>query len=199
MGMCGSPGDGGAKADEAARQARIKAGTQAIDQKFSSFDDKFYNSRAQDYFDASLPQLGMEHARTKNTLGYAMAQRGLLNSSVRDQRENSLENELAKQRRQIGDQGLSQANDLRAKVEDSRSRIYQQLLQSGDPSQATAAATRESAGLAIPSPVGAIGGFFNDWSNVYLANQMNKAQTGQMNPGFSFGGSNKASSRIVGG
>ena len=200
MGMCGG-GDGGAgqaKKDEEARQARIKAGTEAINQKFASFDNGFYDKRAQAVFDANLPQLNMEHARTKNTLGYAMASRGLLNSSVRDQRANSLENELEKQRRVVGDLGLSQANDLRAKVEDSRGRIYQQLLQSADPATATAAATRESANLTTPSPVGAIGGFFNDWSNVYLAGKMADASKPSAGAGYSFGG-NKSSARIVGG
>ncbi len=199
MGMCG-PGDGGAgaaKRDEEKRQARIKEGTYAIDQKFAGFDDKFYDKRAQAVFDANLPTLGMEHARTKNSLGYALASRGLLNSSVRDQRENSLENELEKQRRAVGDQGLNQANDLRAKVEDSRSRIYSQLLQSADPANATAAATRESANLTSPSPVTAMGGFFNDWSNIYMAGRVAEASRPVASGGYSFGGSNRSSSRIV--
>ena len=200
MGFCGPSGNDAqqARADEAARQARIKSGTEAIDRQFSGFNDNFYNQRAQAVFDANLPTLGSEYARTRNSLGYALAGRGLLNSSVRDQRENSLENEMAKQRRIIGDQGLSQANDLRSKVEDSRSRIYQQLLSSADPSQATAAATRESANLMTPSPVGALGNFFNDWSNVYLANKQAQASQPQ-GAGYSFGGSNKSSARIVGG
>lgn len=197
MGMCGKPGDGGAARQERERQARIKLGTEAIDTRFSGFNDKFYNKRAQAVSDANMPQLEQEHARTKNSLGYALASRGLLNSSVRDQRENSLENELEKQRRAVGDQGLSQANDLRAKVEDSRNTIYSQLLQSADPAQATATATRESANLTAPSPVTALGGFFRDWTEMNLM----RSAAGDSGPSgggnYSFGGTPSSSSRIV--
>lgn len=198
MGMCGGSNNDAARArrEEEARQARIKEGTAAIDQKFAGFDDKFYNDRTQAYFDANLPVLNSEYNRTKNTLGYAMAERGLLNSSARDMTEASLANEMAKQKRIVGDTGLSQANELRAKVEDSRGRIYQQLLQSADPANATAAATREASNLSVPSPVGAIGNFFADWSNVYLANRMSQAS--QPTGGYSFGGgSSRPSARIV--
>lgn len=202
MGFCGG-GDGGAgaaRAEEAARQQRIKTGTAAIDSTFSSFTPEFFEQRAQDYTNAAMPTLTQEHNRTKNSLGYALAERGLLNSSTRDQRENSLEAELNKQKRIIGDTGLGQANDLRQKVESSRNEIYSQLLASADPAQASAAALRQSSALSSPSPVGSIGNFFNDWSNIYLTNQAARASDPNVQPMFSWGGSgNKNSSRIVGG
>lgn len=200
MGFCGG-GDGGAaqaQKDEKARQDRIKQGTAAIDKAFGGFDQNFYDQRAKDYFGAAMPTLTEEHNRTRNSLGYALAERGLLNSSVRNQRENSLAAELDKQKRIVGDTGLGQANDLRSKIENSRNEIYSQLLASADPAQATAAALRQSSALAQPSPVGTLGNFFNDWSNIYLANNAARASDPSIQPMFTWGGGNKSSSRIVG-
>jgi hypothetical protein len=201
MAMCGGSNKDAqqARADEQARQDRIAQGTKSIDATFAGFDDNFYNQRAQDFSNVALPTLNMERTRTRNDLAYNLANKGLLNSSARRQRENSFEQEVAKQRRAIADQGLSQANSLRASVEDARGRVYNQLLASADPAQATAAATRAQSDLMQPSPVGAIGNFFADWSNVYLANKTASAMNPQTQPLMGgFGSGSRNSSRIVG-
>lgn len=199
MGLCPDSGKkeaARARADEAARQGRIQAGTAAIDTAFGGFDNSFYDQRAKDYEAAALPEVNQQFTRTRNSLGYALANRGLLNSSVRDQRTQSLAEELAKQKRIVADSGLSQANDLRASVEDSRNRVYGQLLSSADPVQATQAANRAAAGIVQPSPVGALGQVFNDWSQIYLAD--NLARANNVSQPFSFGGTNTGSSgRLV--
>lgn len=197
MGMCGGSNKDAAqaRADEAARQARIEQGTKNIDRVYSGFDDKFYEQRSQDYFNKALPTLNMEQARTKQELAYQLANRGLLRSSARNQRENSFALEVEKQRRAIADQGLSQANSLRAAVEESRGNVYNQLLASADPAQATAAATRAQANLTTPSPIGPIGNFFADWSNIYLTNKAARAENPNVQP--LFGMNNKSSARII--
>lgn len=200
MGLCPDSGKkeaDRARADEEARKQRIREGTAAIDQQFAGFDDAFFGQRAQDYEDAQLPEVNQQFTRTRNSLGFALANKGLLNSSVRDQRTQSLANELEKQKRIVADTGLSQANDLRASVEDSRNRIYSQLLSSADPAQATASANRVAAGIVQPSPVGALGQVFNDWSQIYLADSLARENSRATAP-VSFGGSGGGSSaRLV--
>lgn len=198
MGMCGGSNKDAeqARADEAARQDRIKQGTLAIDRQFSTFDDKFYDQRSKDYFNAVLPEFNREQARTRNDLAYQLASRGLMRSSARNQRENSFALEVDKQRRIIGDQGLSQANALRASVEEARGQVYNQLLASADPAQATAAATRAQANLTTPSPVGPVGNFFADWSNIYLQNKAARAENPNV-PALFGGTNNRSSGRIV--
>lgn len=197
MSMCGGGSKDAqiARADEAARQERIKQGTAAIDRAFAQYDDKFYDQRAQDYFNAAVPELNRQQARTKNDLVYNLAGKGQLRSSARDRLDQSLQTEIDKQRRIIGDAGLSQANALRASVEDARGRVYNQLLASGDPAQATAAATRASADIAVPSPVGAIGNVFSDWSQIYLTKQA--AQQGDTSGLLNWAGNTGRSSRII--
>jgi len=192
-----------ARQEEAARQQRITSGTAAIDKQFGTFGDAWYDTKAQEYSDLAIPQLNQEAARTQGNLTFGLAGRGLLNSSVRDQRQQSFENEVAKQRRIVADTGIGQANELRAKVEDARSRAMSQLYQSSDPAQATATATREASGLQKASPVGPTGSFFADWSGIY----MNNAEARASNPNTpklfdwsSFGsGGGGGSSRMVNG
>jgi hypothetical protein len=185
-----------AQQEEAARQARIKQGTAAIDSTFASFGDSFFNNFARDVERAQLPQVNQDYARTQGDLSFNLAGRGLLNSSVRDQREASLAEELTKTKRNLADAGLSQANKLRMDVEDARSRSYNQLLQSADPGQATATATREASSLSKPSPIGPVGSFFGDWSSIYLQNKAAKIGDPTVTPMFSVGANN--SSRVIG-
>lgn len=184
-----------ARKEEAERQARIKAGTAAIDQTFGTFNDSFYDTIARNAENAQLPQVNQDYARTQGQLGFNLAGRGLLNSSVRDQRTASLAEELTKTKRNIADAGLSQANKLRMDVEDARNRSYSQLLQSADPSQATASATRAASALSQPSPIGPAGSFFNDWTQIYLTNKAAKAENPDVQPLFNFSG---GSSRTIG-
>jgi hypothetical protein len=176
-----------AQQEEAARQARIKQGTAAIDSTFGSFGDSFFNNFARDVERAQLPQVNQDYARTQSDLSFNLAGRGLLNSSVRDQREASLAEELTKTKRNIADAGLSQANKLRMDVEDARGRSYNQLLQSADPGQATATATREASSLSKPSPIGPVGSFFGDWSSIYLQNKAANIGDPTASPMFSMG------------
>lgn len=184
-----------ARQEEAERQARIKLGTEAIDRTFGTFNDSFYDTIARNVENAQMPQVNQDYARTQGQLGFNLAGRGLLNSSVRDQREASLAEELTKTRRNIADAGLSQANKLRMDVEDARNRSYSQLLQSADPSQATATATRAASELSKPSPVGPVGSFFGDWTQIYLQNKVARAENPETQPLFNFGG---GSSRVIG-
>ena len=185
-----------AQREETARQARIKQGTAAIDSTFGTFDDNFFNTFAGNVERAQLPQVNQDYARTQGQLGFNLAGRGLLNSSVRDQREASLAEELTKTKRNIADAGLSQANKLRMDVEDARGRSYNQLLQSADPGQATATATREASSLSKPSPIGPTGSFFGDWSSIYLQNKATQAGNPDVSPMFSMGSSSP--SRTIG-
>ena len=189
-----------ARKEEEARQQRIREGTAAIDRTFGTFSDAWYDTRAQDYYNAAMPTLNMEASRTRNNLTFGMANRGLLASSLRNQRNQSFENELAKQRRIVADTGIGQANELRAKVEDARSRAMSQLYQSSDPAAATATATREASGLSQASPIGPMGNFFADWSNIYLTNAAARAEnpdTPRLFDWSSFGSGNNSSSRLV--
>ena len=75
-----------------------------------------------------------------------------------------------------------------------------QLYQSADPAAATATATREASGLTQASPVGPMGNFFADWSNIYMTNLAARSEnpaTPKLFDWSSFGGGNPSSSRMV--
>ena len=71
--MCfgGGGGDGGAaqaRADENARQARIKTGVGNINQKFDKFDDGFFKGRGQAYTNFATPQVNDQYKQVSDQL-----------------------------------------------------------------------------------------------------------------------------------
>lgn len=147
--MCtgGGGGDGGAaqaRADEAARQARIKQGTASIDKNFSGFNDAFFNSRANAYTNFANPQLADQYARTQQNLTYNLARQGLTASSEASRNAGELQRQYNDNRAQIAAQGMDAANDARNQVEQNRSELLAQLNATSDPAAAAASAVNRA-------------------------------------------------------
>jgi hypothetical protein len=146
--MCtGGGGDGGAgqaRADEAARQARIKQGTASIDKNFSGFNDGFFDSRARAYTNFANPQLADQYARTQQNLTYNLARQGLTASSEASRNAGELQRQYNDNRAQIAAQGMDAANDARNQVEQNRSELLAQLNATSDPAAAAASAVNRA-------------------------------------------------------
>jgi hypothetical protein len=184
---------------EAARQARIAAGMKQIDENFSGFDSDFYDKRRQAYTEYQMPQLADDYERTSKNLGYSLARTGLLNSSTGVQKEASLAKEMDKAKRTVADQGQTEVNNLRGKVEDSRSMLVSQLEASADPQAIGGLALAQSAqyrdGQTFTQPLGR---FFDDWSSIYLGGEQAAAYGGNSGSSIRWPGlSGGSSSRVV--
>ena len=169
--MCsgGGGGDGGAgqaRADEAARQARIKEGSAKIDQSFSGFNDAFYNQRAKAYTNYANPQLADQYARTQQNLTYNLARQGLSASSEAARNAGELQRQYNDSRAQIAAQGLDTANQARQQVEQNRSELLAQLNATSDPAAASASAVNRAGTLAQQSSFSPIGQLFANTTNL---------------------------------
>jgi hypothetical protein len=181
MGLFGGTGDGGAADAEKARQANIQRGMSDIDQKFSKFDDKFYNQRAEDYTKAQTPRMMEDFNTTKNNLTYALARSGNMNSSTGVNRNTSLNTTLADNESQIANNAQGQANDLRGKVATQKGQLVSELEASGDPAATAIQSNAAMSQLRAPSAIQPLGNMFADWSNLYLAKQYSQANQNQGN------------------
>lgn len=193
----GGGGDGGARAMEDERKAKIAQGRSDIDSTFSGFNDNFYNQRAADFTKFATPTFSDQYAKAKNSLAANLARRGLMGGSAAIRGQTDLDKYAGQKQREIADEGLSQANKLRGEVENQRSTITNQLIASGDPSAASASAISGANMLRKPSSFGALGNFFNDWTQTYRANQEARSVDPNVPPMFSFGRPQQNSQYVV--
>jgi hypothetical protein len=171
----GSDGADAARAQESARQARIDKGMGAINQKFASFDPKFYDDRAKAYENYALPQEQQQEDRTRRTLAYSLANAGLTDSGSGVTRNAVLDREAAVQKRAIADAGVGSANELRGQVESQRTGLVNQLESTADPNVAATGAYAAASNLRAPTAMQPVGDLFGDFTRAYVTNQTAKS------------------------
>jgi hypothetical protein len=205
--MCfGSGGDGGAaqaRADEEARQRRLKEGTARIDTEFSKFDDNFYNSRKQAYTKFAMPQVNDQYRQTGNQLAYSLARSGLGQSSESARQGAVLQRDNAMARQQIADAATGEAQKARQAIEDSRYNLVNQLQATSDPQMAAANAMRQANSLSMQTGFSPIANLFQNATGVLAAANQAGAYSGGPGMGaykeyFGFGKPSTTGNRTVG-
>lgn len=181
----------------AAYEAAIKAGKLYTGTQTSGgFDDSFYQGRADDVVKYSMPTFTDQYKTSRNTMAAALARRGLLNSGAAIKSQASLDKYAGTKQREIADMGLTEANNLRRQVEDSKSQLTSQLIASGDPSSVSASALTQASALRRPGAMPALGNLFSDWVNIWKSNQVAQSYDSNVPPMFSFANPG-SSQRIV--
>ena len=189
MGGGGKGGDGGAgqaRADEQARQERIRAGTESINSTFGQFDDSFYAKRRNDALNYFNPQLEDQYAKAKRDLTFSLDSAGTTNSSIRAQKESELAQLYDTNRRQVADQAMTMANNARSNVESARGELVSSLNASGDSEQASRSAIARAGALSAADGYSPIGQLFSTFTGalgqqaaVERAYALSNGQTGR--------------------
>jgi hypothetical protein len=206
--MCfgGGGGDGGAaqaRADEEARQARIREGVSRIDQEFSKFNNDFYDQRKKAYTAFAMPQVGEQYKQNKDQLAYSLARSGLGQSSEAARQGSILQRDNAMARQQVAEGATAEAQKARQSVEDQRYNLVNQLQATSDPTMAANAALRQAGVLSMQTGFNPIGNLFQNTTGVLAAANQAGAYSG--GPGmnaykdyFGFGKPNSSVNRTVG-
>ncbi|MCE4226757.1 hypothetical protein HCU64_23735 [Methylobacterium sp. C25] len=140
-----------ARADEQARQDRIRAGTTQINSTFDSqFNDDFYNKQRDNYLTFALPQLDDQYGKAQRDLTFALARDGNLESSARGYQFGQLQKTYDTNRTGIADTAQNYANQARSNVEDARGNLISSVNATGDATQAASSATARATALAQP-------------------------------------------------
>lgn len=180
-----------ASQQEQQRQNKIRSGTAAIDNTFGQFNDDFYKGRRDGFLSYAKPQLDDQYADTRKQLTYWLDGRGLLDSSVRAQKEAELQKKYDLNSRSVTDQALDYENQTRHQVSEARSALVRDLQASGDASGVQQAATNRATALSAQPTFSPLASLFGDFTNT-LATQANlergEAYSGGMiKPAFSTG------------
>lgn len=155
-----------ARADEQARQERVRQGTESINQTFDGqFTPGFFDQRRQAYMDFATPQVDQQHADAQKQLTYSLARSGLLDSSVRGEKTAELSRLYDQNKQQVADKALSSANEAKTSVEGARSDLVSMLNATGDAQGASNSALTRAQALTAPQEFSPLTRLFADFTS----------------------------------
>lgn len=126
-----------ARADEEARQGRIRSGTEDIDRIFGGFDDGFFQTYRDRILALQNPELNRQFGDAKDQLTYALARNGTLKSSMAGERAGDLNRRYDAARGEILAGANDAANGLRGRVSNEKSGLVSLLNSTGDATRAS--------------------------------------------------------------
>lgn len=161
------------------------------------FDDAFYNSRKQAYMDYATPQLEDQYKDQQESLTFALARNGVLNSSVAANKVGKLSQQYSLRRGEVADQAVDLERQTKAEIERARGDLIAGLNATADPGEAGRAALAASSRLTMAPSFSPLGELFSNTTAGLVENQdRQRYNTGGSSPSL-FGRGN--SSRVVGG
>jgi hypothetical protein len=187
-----------AREAEEARVARIKAGQGTIDKNFQQFDDGYFSNYKKANLDYYNPQVDNQYTRAQDKLKAQLAGQGILESGVGNQAMADLAGTYASNKAQIASGADDAVTQLKGRISDNRTGLYNAAQSAGDPAQLASLATASSTALASPTNYSPLADLFAGALNsygVYNQTQAYKAAAaggggGSFSPDYSkaFGG-----------
>jgi hypothetical protein len=187
-----------AKAEEAARQARIAEGQTGIDNAFASFDDPFYQGYTTQYSDYYNPQLDDQYGDAVKRLTLSLAQSGNLTGSVGAKQLSDLQKHYDTQKMGITNQAAAATQGLRGNIDQRKSQLYADNRAAADPGSAAAAAASAVTALQPTAPASPLANVFGDFfSNIGNAAAIKNARAMSQGTGVqSFGGGSSGNKSV---
>lgn len=136
-----------ARATEEARQGRIRAGMSSVDNTFAGFNDDFYGKRRTSFMDFYQPQLDDQFSKAREALTFALADAGLLNSSIAGEKTADLNKAYETQRGSILSKADADVNSLKGRIANEKSTLVSQLNATADADRVSNEALSRSAAL----------------------------------------------------
>ena len=139
------------RAEEEARQGRVREGADAIKNTFAQYDDDFYKGITQNYLDYATPQVEDQFKDAARQLRINLARNNMLNSSVNVNRKQKLQEDFDKAMRDISVRGKQFSNTTQSNLEAAKSDLLSQNQNIADPVLiAQTAANRATAAAELP-------------------------------------------------
>jgi hypothetical protein len=154
-----------ARADEVARQGRIRAGTERVNDIFGkNFGDKFFTDRKNAFLNYATPQLSDQYADANKQLVYSLDRSGLTDSSARGEKYADLQKMYDLNQQKVADDALALEGQSRGQVEDARANLIQTLNATGDAEGAANSAITRSQALTKPAAFSPLENLFVDFT-----------------------------------
>lgn len=160
-----------ARADEEARQRRIREGTASINSTFGKFDDNFYGDIRDSFVDFARPQVDDQFRKASEQGTFQLARSGTLDSSIRGDQTADLKKQYDISLQDIADKARGYETEARNNVERGRGDLISMLQVTGDATGAANSALSRAATLATPPAYSPLGQLFQD-GTAMLGQQM---------------------------
>lgn len=148
------------------RQAGITGATNAVNSSFDSmFTPDFFSKRQNDYIGYYKPQIDDQFADAKEDLTYWLADKGLLDSSVRGDKTADLQKLYDTGLRQINTGALDSANKTKAAVAAARASLIDDARENADPGYAGTAASSRVSALSAPETYSPLADMFGTFTS----------------------------------
>ena len=151
---------------EEARQTKIRGYETDINKRFDTmFNPAFYGAREQEYRDYYRPQLDKQFKDSQENLTYWLADRGLLESSVRGEKQADLQELFDTGIRKINSGALDMTNQIKGSVANARAGLISDARAANPVDEPTVTSTMTS--LAAPTTSYTPPMFSSDSSNTF--------------------------------
>jgi hypothetical protein len=140
------------RAKEAARQARLTQGVNAINSAFSGFGDDYYNKYRQGVLDYYTPQVGDQYTKAKDKLTYDLARAGTLDSTMAATQQADLDKQNKLNMADIYNKADTGAANVRSRVATEKANATNQLYATEDPDVAANQATAAVRNISLDQP-----------------------------------------------
>lgn len=155
-----------ARADEQARQKRVRTGTTRVNSIFNKqFGDSFFDAQQQNYVDYAMPQVDEQKAAADKELLFAMDRAGQTEGSARADLAGELQKRFDLQSQKVRDDALAYSTQARTNVEGARSELISMLNATGDAQGAASSALARASALSQPTAYSPIGNLFADFTS----------------------------------
>ncbi len=160
------------------RQGKIRTGQGRIDEAFGQFDEPYFSNFRQSYINSKNPGVADQYTSAKDRLIAALADRGVLKSTIAANSLGDLERRRNDVLGGISDEAFDAANSFRGKVQQSKSDLYALNTASADPDMIATRARGESTALIPPRQTSELGDLFGS----ILAPVVNYTRAGIYSP-----------------
>lgn len=130
-----------ARRREEQRQARIERGTMRVDKAFGQFDDNFFQKRQNEYMGYYTPQLDDQFKKAQDSLTYAFARNGTLNSTMAADKQSELKSKYDTEQAGLLSQAKADVAQTQGRINGEKSALVSQLQSTADANRAANDAT----------------------------------------------------------
>lgn len=189
--MCFGSSDGGAadqaRQAETARQGRITAGMNDINNSFAAFTPDYYKDYTNKIVAQGTPDINQQYKDASDQTAFTFGSSNPGGSSASADAFGRLKQQQGQSLLDLTNNAASQTNALRGNVEAQRSAVVNELQASADPLSAIQQADRQASALSAPPAYSPIAGLFSNLTGQF-ANAQAASKAGYPGMGFQIGG-----------